>query len=201
MIGDLLDSHLGALNKAGYVRTADRPGPEERLVRRALREAGFGDRDDLVEYLCWASLPEAGAGLLELFFETSDPFSYLDAIAFAAGLQEFVEENPDFPGSEVSWPGPSHWLPIAMLDSTEFISLDTRDDADGGGAVWFLVTDSENVRMFDSLVDAIRTATYCVEAGLWTVEDDGFSVECSSRSTVPSERDIANPPWHGYERS
>lgn len=206
MIKNLLDTHMQALTDAGYVRTASRPGPDERVVRRALLDAGYFDRDDLVEYLCWADYPEAGGSFLELFDYHSDPLSFEQAIAEGQLLRDVArsdewstEQQRALSLVPGAYPGPDHWIPIAMGVAAEMVLLDTSPGPELGGWIWSINPEVESFRAFKSLADAIQAATYCIQTGVWVIEDEGYSIGCPGRVSAPSREDLQAPPFSGYE--
>ncbi len=194
MIAQLLDEHLEALRRAGFVGSAPQPGPRESYVRGRLVEAGYGDRDDLVEFFSWAQYP-GDSGTFDLFWETGGVLGVDAAVALGADLRAFRRQFPDDPIE--AFPGPDHWIPILLMDSAELVLLDTSADGArdrSGGSIWFAFSHEANLKMFDSLADALRAATYCVMAGLWTISDDGYGIRCD-RNFMPAPGDLHDPPW------
>lgn len=89
---------------------------------------------------------------------------------------------------------PSSWLPFAMgVDSSDMAVVDTSAHPLHSGSVWCLEKHGY-FRAFDSLGDAIAAATYCVQAGIWSIEDDGFSIVCSERDSAPGPTDLHETP-------
>ena len=192
MISDLLAAHLQALHEVGHQAAPVRPGPDEETVRSTLSAAGHEPRPELVDFFSWAVYGVEGR-TLSLFWETPDPLSVDQAVSYDPNLLEWLRGDPSDPSGE--WPGPVRGLPIIHLDGlSEFVSIDTVSDHESGGSIWFSAPSTPNVRMFDSLADALAAATYCVQAGLWTVADDGWTILCE-RDSVPGPEDVDSPPW------
>lgn len=191
VIHGLLDELLDLLDGAGSpVATQLGDPPPEPEVRAALRSAGFDDRDEVVAFLTWRGYPDPRRVLgANLFWETMYPQPFDAAISFQQGAIEDVGV-----GDRERWPGPPTWLPIAILDGAEFMSVDCGTGPDAG-AVWHLFTQDDNQRMFDSLAVALETAVYCLRAGLWQVEDEDGVIACD-RTSQPSELDLEHPPWY-----
>ena len=197
----LLERHLaGLVERRSLVDDALGSGPSETNVRALLREAGYHDRDDVVGLFTWRGSPaertEMGACL---FWETSwlpTPSWAVEQHRQASSWQQADFGISDATSAERSFPGPAHWLPVAYLDGAEFLAVDCRPDPAGGG-VWFCFSQSENVKLFDSLAEALETAIYCVESGLWEVE--GEEITCPARSSMPTDNDRDSPPWWGYD--
>ena len=204
VITDLLDRHLAELRKAGYVGTAPRPGPDKNNIRKLLEEAGYGPREDVVDFFSWAHYPPPN-GSFDLFWETPMPLGIIDALALGDSMRRCLQEDLRYlnmssvdelePGLvDLLFSGPDHRLPLVQLDGAEYVSVDTSVTGGLGGSVWFSFTQSESFKMFDSLAEAIEAATYCIQSGLWRVEDDGYRIACD-RDSMPDAQDLANPPW------
>lgn len=200
-IHQLLDKHLDLLTKAGSSAGLSLAEPPSELhVRATLRAAGYHDRDDVVGLYTWKSFPDLGERRPELFIETLSPVGLESSIEVHRACRELMAEI--LPPIEVDiqldpeegWPGPPHWLPVAFLDSREFLAVDCRPDPDGG-SVWFCFNESANARLFSSLAEALETATYSLESGLWKVANGTLSCD---RTSQPSERDLTSPPWPDY---
>jgi hypothetical protein len=200
----LMDRYLELISTRGSrVRQHFAPAPPEEVVRGDLLAAGYHDRDEVVAFFTWADYGSLDSPNLDLFWETSSPSSHQAVIEEQKRLVDFYEnelwpevglpQDPTPAERELRFPGPRHWLPILFLDGVEFMSVDCRPGPTGG-SVWFLFHEGDNAKIFDSLAEAIETAVYCVEAGIWSVEEIGVKCE---RGTQPSVLDLANPPWHG----
>lgn len=198
MIKELLDNYFESLQRAGFVGEPVRPGPEESVVRQQLRAAGYGDRDDVVEFFSWSDFSPPNIAL-SLFWETSTPLTVERAVTAGEFNRELYDEfATDLTGEQFDplelYPGPDHWIPILEMDGSEFVAVDTSDNPQTGGSVWFAYKSASNFKMFDSLTDAIRTATYCVESKLWTVSDNGWGIACN-RTSMANPHDLETPPW------
>lgn len=192
----LLDTYLSELMAAGssiasYLSEATH---SEDYVRSRLDESGLLDLDEVVEFFTWRSfLPSrwlGGPDHYEFFYEDTSPLSIDAAIELRKANVEMID--PDYVNA---WPGDATWLPIAVQDWSEFMAVDCGP-GEGAGSVWHVFTQTTNVKMFDTLGEAIEAATFCLQAGLWTCE--GRYVQCERR-LQPLEADIANPPWMGFE--
>lgn len=200
-IHSLLDRYLAALRALGPIPVRDSgSAPSVDQIRHKLVEAGFHDRDDVVEFLTWMGRHHVDNGF-QLFWETGSPFEVDAAMKELRLNREIAAEvrietgdsaqlSPD--EQQRRFPGPTDWLPVLFLDGTEFLSVDCRPDP-VGGSVWFLFIESENRRLFDSLAEGIEAAIYCVEAGLWGLSD--YGVSCDERPSMPGQSDRDNPPW------
>lgn len=188
----LLDSYLAALVAAGSpIERHLMDPPSEDYVRSQLVASGRIDQDELVGFFTWRSFePDVwlgGNADYSFFWE----YAAVLPVEVAIEMQDGNTKVRGEPLSREQWPGEKKWLPIAALDLAEFMAVDATNGPDAG-AVWHLFTQSENVRMFGSLAEAIRTAQYCVETELWRIEDE--SIRCDRRSQ-PSAKDLESPPW------
>lgn len=193
----MLDEHLAALVGEEDLGARE-PAPSEEAVRAVLREHGYFEREDVVGYYSWANCRHADTGYpLPLFWETGQRLELEQAIASHRMSMEIAlsARNGEPPAVAEDFPGPSHWLPVAFLDGSELVAVDCRPDPEGG-AVWFGFVQAPSVRMFDSLAEAIETATYCVLAGLWRLDE--ARVVCD-RSDMPSPGDLVSPPWNRHD--
>ena len=179
-ISGLLDAHLAALQATSSIEEPARPGPAAEAVSGRLREAGYGDRPEIVEFLTWAdySPPNQQPAM---FWELPVHLDLDAAIAIGEKNRSLIDPTADIS----AYPGPEHWLPLLMLDGSEYLAVDTSTGPDGG-SVWFCYTEIPNFKMFPSLAEAIKAATYCVVQGLWTYD--------ATNNTVHAERnDMPNP--------
>ncbi len=207
MIAELLDTYLSAVHAAGLVGSPARPGPDEKAVRRRLRDAGYEAGDDLVDFLTWTGDWYAG-GPCDWFWEMSPPLDLGEAIGHGDQTRSLARQvlsphvaDLDAPPERLdqlvyrAYPGPDHWFPLLMVDGhAEFVAIDCSRDSPTSGAVFYLHPSAENFAMFSSLAEAIETAIYCVHAGLWTVEGNGYTIACD-RPSAPDPADLTNPPW------
>ena len=183
---DLLDTYLSALQHAGLALPTNSPGGRrtKEEVRAVFGSAGLIEHSELVGWFTWSAFD----GRQPLFWETGMPYPLEAAV-------ERRKELHDWGGSATDWPGPASWLPILYLDGSEFMSVDLS----GGpthGEVYFLFVQEENSLLFTSLGEAIETALFAIESGLWTINDN--EPHCPERASMPGPNDRSEPPWASY---
>ena len=88
-----------------------------------------------------------------------------------------------------AYPGPDHWIPIVLAVEPDIVMMDTSTVPELGGWLWSLNPGMIAFRAFESLADAIRASTYCVQAGIWTIEDEGYTIDCPGQVSAPGPND------------
>ena len=190
-LAQALDLLVDRWERAGSpVRAALRPAPPRGVVERHLTDLGLNPTDELVDLYAWHD----GVEGCELFWET-DFHSLADATEEWRLNQSLAAEDPDVGASaeaRLGWPGPPEWFPALYMDGSELLVLDNSDTPDRG-SVWFTFTQSESERLFGSLLEGVLGAVWCIETGLWRIED-GTRVVCD-RGHMPWAHDRVHPPW------
>jgi|GEM_PF-6647644 len=178
----LLDRHIAVLTELGStVATHLTNPPTTSYIRSIFHARGLHDRSEVVDFFTWTT---PAREQLWLFNEAS----FLIPVEYAI---EILETNDKYqPASDpMTFPGPSYLLPITYMQGTDYVAVDTRPDP-LGGSVWYCSLGNSLIyELFDSIQTTIRVATYCLTAGLWTVERDGqYSI------VVPRGPDDHEPP-------
>lgn len=187
-----LDRIVAALVRQGFPdQTYLGRGPDRDLVRMSFSALDLNPPDELVSLFTWRTVvhPSGYAPIFrEVFLHplTTMVDVYRSNHHIAAGLDANC-----FDPTAV-WPGPPTWFPALMMDAAEIIAVDCGDD--DRGAVWFAFTQSETVRMYASLADAIGAALHCIEAGYWRYDPATELVEGDGRSPAWLGDPVA-APW------
>lgn len=154
---------------------SDPPSPEH--VASQLGQAGYFVRPDVVDYFSWRSFPDFAEAprRSSFFYLTNFVLSVERAIElqqfYAAQRREFELEEGSGEDDDQQFPGPSHFLPLASARSQVLLSIDCRPDPDGGAVELWDIQGPGSKRCFESLPDAIATATYCLATGIWEVDE------------------------------
>jgi hypothetical protein len=186
-----LDLLVDRLERAGSpIRTAlrsPRPAPD---VARHFTLLGLHPTSELVDLFSWHD----GVDGADLFWETNfHPLSETTAVWRLA--QSIANEDPQSRAAadrHVSFPGPVEWFPALFMDGNELLVIDNSQST-ARGSVWFTFTQSEPAWVFDSLLEGVQAAVWCVERGLWRPDNQG-RLECD-RGSMPSRDDRNHPPW------
>ena len=175
----LLDRHLNVLTELGSpaARRLGDPIPPLTVDER-LNSYGYAARDDVVGFFSWRRYPQLTTprdALPALFWEQPYALSLDEAIeVYSAEVEVMDVEFPEWHTLVPPWfPGPAHFLPfVTYFDAVGWSSVDCREDPDGG-AVYRCDQLGQVRLLISSLAEAIGTATYCLQVGLWTVAADG----------------------------
>ncbi len=188
---EALDALVDRLDAAGSpIRSALRPARPQTDVAQHFVRLGLHPTPELIELFAWHD----GAEGADLFWETN--FHPLEVTTDTWRLnQSLADDDPEWRSTanrRHSFPGPFEWFPALFLDGGELLVVDNTATAERG-SVWFTFTQSEPEWLFESLVEGVLAAVWCVEQGLWRPDRQGM-IQCD-RSTMPTRQDRNHPPW------
>lgn len=160
-------------------------------MQHRFAELGIDPVPELVELYAWRR-PEDYPGL----FWEADLFGIDQAVEVWRANRSVIEGHPDWERDAeelMSWPGPTTFFPalIGVGNSGDCLMVDNSAGPDRGG-LWWVVTQDDSRKVFESLDEALRAAIHCVSEALWT--RDGAVVECL-RTHQPWPHDRVHPPW------
>ncbi|MDQ4132813.1 MAG: hypothetical protein M3179_06295 [Actinomycetota bacterium] len=151
---------------------------------------GLHPTRELIDLFAWHD----GAAGADLFWETN--FHPLPAATEAWRLnQSLADKDAGWrrdADSRRSFPGPFEWFPALFMDGRELLVIDNTETSERGSA-WFTFNEAEPEWLFDSLLEGVLAAVWCVEQGLWRPNERG-TIECD-RESMPSRQDRNHPPW------
>ena len=195
-VQDLLGGYLTVLQDAGSTYKLS-PASSRDEVSKLLVQAGYDAREDVVEFFTWSGFVDRSWVGPDLFWGYN-PVTLAHAIEIHRiqrdGVSDFWKSE-GFSSDEAQWfpPGPDFFLPIAVLDSKDYVCVDCRA-GDLGGSVWSQYSSDPTVELlFESLGEALEAARWSIETGVWTV-DVNSQIECD-RPFGPSTRDRDYPPF------
>jgi hypothetical protein len=182
MIAGQLDTYWDLLVETGFDQPLKRPGPDRSEVLEALSKAGYGTRDEVVDFFTWA---DWGDQQVDLWDYPGTPYSLDEAISRGLWNRDFWAE-PDLGGEQgmlcmadedqrdptIDW---RSWLPICDgANGCDELLIDTSPHPVHGGTLWFSYKEGLD-RVLDSLADGIEVSRYCVQAGVWRVNEYGIN--------------------------
>jgi len=209
-IHDLLDRHAALLLERGS-RFEKTPAPSRDQVVELLSANDYEIRRDVVDFFTWGGYPDDSWRHPDLFWGLN-PISLEAAIEMHQRQHGWSQEfwmSEGYTVNEALWfpPGPPFFLPIAVRDGREYLSIDCRSatgaeaakEGEAGkkgeaGALWIQYSSDPEVSfLFESLGEAIEAATWCVASGLWTVDADSFIT--TDRPFAARTQDRDSPPF------